>query len=72
MWTIFNVFIEFVIIFCSNFWVFGCKTCGILVPRPRIKPIPQALEGGVLITALTRKSLFTSFKFSEKPLCDFL
>ena len=33
MWTIFNVFIEFVtVLFLFYVFIFGCKTCGILTP----------------------------------------
>ena len=38
------------------FWSFGCKACGILAPRPRIKPLPPALEDEVLLTG---KSWYT-------------
>ena len=39
MWTIFKVFIEFVIIFLQfffMFWFFGCKACEISAPWPEI------------------------------------
>ena len=39
------------------FWVFGCEACGILAPRPGIKPTPPELEGEVLTTGLPGKSL---------------
>ena len=32
------------------FWCFGHKACETLVPRPRIKPLPSALENEVLTT----------------------
>ena len=31
--------------FCFMFGFFGCEACGILAPRPGIKPAPPALEG---------------------------
>ena len=34
--------------FCFLFCVFGCEACGILVPWPRIEPVPPPLEGEVL------------------------
>ena len=52
MWTIFKVFIEFVII-SFLFYIlgfFGHKACGILAPQPGSKPTPPALEGKVLTT----------------------
>ena len=45
--TIFKVFIEFVIVLLL-FWIFGHKACGILVPRPGIKPAPPAFWRGSL------------------------
>ena len=39
------------------FWFFGPKACGILAPRPGIKPAPPALEGEVLTTGLPGRSL---------------
>ena len=42
------------------FWFFGCKACGILAPRPGIKPSPPALEGEVLTTGPPGKSLFSN------------
>ena len=52
MWTIFKVFIEFVIIsfLFYIFGFFGHKACWILAPQPGIKPTPPALEGKVLTT----------------------
>ena len=38
------------------FWFFGPEACGILAPRPGIKPAPPALEGEVLTTGLPGKS----------------
>ena len=54
MWTIFKVFIKFVtklILFSDWFFFFGCVACGVLGPRPGIKPGPLALEGTVLTTS---------------------
>ena len=62
MWTIYNVFIEFVIIlllFFFIFWFFGCESCEILAPQPGIEPAFPALEGEVLTTGLPGKSLTT-------------
>ena len=61
MWTMFKVFIEFVtkLILFSDWFVlffFGCVACGVLGPRPGIKPGPFALEGTVLTTS-TREAL---------------
>ena len=52
MWTIFRVFIEFVIVLLLFFvlFFFGPKACGILAPQPGIEPMHPALEGKVLIT----------------------
>ena len=43
--------------FWFMFWIFGHEACGILVPQPRIEPIPPALEGEVLTTGLSMKFL---------------
>ena len=51
MWTIFKVFIEFVIILLL---FYGHKACGILAPRPGIEPVAPALEGEVLTTGPPR------------------
>ena len=57
MWTIFQVFIEFVTILLRfMFWFFGHEACGILSPLPGIKPSPPALEGEVLTTGPPGKS----------------
>ena len=37
-------------------WPFEHKACGILVPRPGIKPTPPALEGDALTTGPPGKS----------------
>ena len=60
MWTIFKVFIGFVIILlllCFGF--FGPEACGILVPRPGMEPASPALEGEVLTTGQPGKSQST-------------
>ena len=45
-------------------WFFGCDACGILAPRPGIKPTPPASEGEGLTTGSPGKSLlFVDFFF---------
>ena len=63
MWTIFEVFIEFVTILLLffMFWIFGQEACGILVPWPGIRPTPPALESEVLTTGPPGKSLTIFF-----------
>ena len=39
------------------FWLFGCKSRGILAPWPGIEPAPSALEGEVLTSGPPGKSL---------------
>ena len=39
--------------FCFMFWLLGLQACGILAPRPGIKPTPTALEGKLLSTGLS-------------------
>ena len=60
-WTIFEIFIEFVTIlflfYVLFFFFFGHDTCGLLAPWPRIEPVPSALEGEVLTTGTSGKSL---------------
>ena len=43
--------------FHSMFWLFGCKTCGIIAPWPGTEHAPSALEGEVWTTELPGKSL---------------
>ena len=43
------------------FWFFGHEACGILAPRPEIKPAPPALEGEVLITGPLGKSQILAY-----------
>ena len=43
------------------FWFFGPEACGILAPWPGIEPAPPALEGKVLTTGPTGKSLQLRF-----------
>ena len=43
--------------FCFILWVFGHEVCGILALWPGIKPTLLALEGEVLTTGLSGKSL---------------
>ena len=45
-------------------WFSGHKACGILAPRPGIKPAPFALEGEVFTTVLPEKSRHKHFKIS--------
>ena len=66
MWTIFEVFIEFITIL----FLFNRKACGILVPRPKIEPIPPAVEGGFLTTGPPRGSL--EFLFLKIQKLDFM
>ena len=40
------------------FWFFGLEACGILTPRPGIKPTPNPLEAEVLTTGPPGKSLY--------------
>ena len=47
--------------FCFMFWFFGREACGILAPRPGIKPTPPALEGEVLTTGPPGTSLSFTF-----------
>ena len=50
MWTIFQVFVETVIVLLLlfMFWFFfGHEACGILDPQPGIEPVSPALEGRV-------------------------
>ena len=41
------------------FWFFGPKACGVLAPGPGIEPATPALEGRVLTTGPSGKSLKT-------------
>ena len=43
------------------FWLFGCKSRGILAPWPVIEPAPSALEGEVLTSGLPGTSLYYLF-----------
>ena len=43
------------------FGVFGHKACGVLAPRPGIKPTPPALEDGLLTTGPPGKFLLIFF-----------
>ena len=49
MWTIFEVFIDFVTVLLLFYVLvfFGWEACGILAHWPEIKPAPFALEGQV-------------------------
>ena len=50
------IFYTTVSILCF-FFFFGLEACKILVPWPEIEPVPPALEGEVLTTRPTWKSL---------------
>ena len=52
MWIIFQVFIEYVVIFLLlfMFWYFGQEACGILASRPGVEPQLPALEGEIFTT----------------------
>ena len=39
------------------FWFFGPEVCRILAPQPGLEPIPPELEGEVLTTGPSGKSL---------------
>ena len=47
------------------FWFFGREACGILAPRPGIKPAPPALEGEVLTTGQPGKFLYLLYILLE-------
>ena len=63
MWVIFKVFIEFsygiapIILYKYIYWFYADEACGILAPQPGIESTPSALEGNVLTTGLSEKSL---------------
>ena len=69
-WTIFKVFIEFITIVLLCFGCFGLETCGILTPRPGIKPAPSAPEGRVLTTGLPGQSQVTLLIFTFSKMCS--
>ena len=58
MWTTFLKSLLKLLPYCIYFmfWFFGCEACGILPPRPGIKPATSALEGEVLNTGPLDKS----------------
>ena len=74
MWTIFKVFIEFLIIL-HLFYVLvlgGLEAHGILAPWPGIKPSPPAQEGEVSTTGSPGKSLmFFFFSGTANPVIKF-
>ena len=58
MWTIFEVFIEFVTILLLMFMLFvDPEACGILVLRSGTESVTLALKGGVLTTGPPGESL---------------
>ena len=72
MWTIFKVFIEFVIalFLLFAFLLFGHEACGILVPQVGIEPTPLALEREIFTTGLpgrSRVELFGLYGFLFSP-----
>ena len=54
---------------CFLFWFFGYEACGILPPQSVIEPVPPTLQGKVLTTGLSAKSLELPFSFSPFWLC---
>ena len=54
--------------FYFMFWFFGCKACGILAPRPGVKPVSPALESKVLTTGPPGKSHMLSFLILSKSI----
>ena len=54
---------------CFLFWFFGYEACGILPPQSVIEPVPPTLEGKVLTTGLSGKSLELPFSYSPFWLC---
>ena len=68
MWIIFKVFIEFFMVLLPLFYIniyiygfYGHEACGILAPQPGIESTPSALEGKVLTTGLSGKTLEGGF-----------
>ena len=49
--------------FCFMFRVFGPEACWILAPQPRIEPTAPALEGEVLTTGPSGRSLLASIPY---------
>ena len=47
------------------FWFFGHEAYGILAPRPGVEPAPPALEGEVLTTGPSGKSLINTSSLSS-------
>ena len=62
---VFITFVTILLLFCVLF-CFGCKACRILSPWPGIKPAPAALEGEVLTTWPTGKSIL-AFLQTHRP-----
>ena len=54
-WNLYWICHNIVSVLCFVF--FGHDTCGLLAPWPRIEPVPSALEGKVLTTGTSGKSL---------------
>ena len=53
--------LQYCFCFMFSFFFLGPETCGILVPQTGMESTPPALEGEVLTTGLTGKSLFRLF-----------
>ena len=54
----FKVFVEFVTVLLLYYvGFFDLEACGILTPQPGIEPTPSALEGEVLTTGPSGKTL---------------
>ena len=66
MWTIFQVFVEFVTMLLLVFvCFFGCQACGILAPRPGTEPAPPTPESEVLTTGPPGKPRILFFENSN-------
>ena len=58
MWSIFKVFLNLLqYCFCFMFWFSGHEACGILAPKPGIKPILPVWKGKISCTGPLGKSL---------------
>ena len=80
MWTIFKVFIAFIITL-PLFYVLGLNACATLAPQPGIEPVSPALGGGVLTPGPPGKSpalfffrmlLFTYYALEFMIIVNFL
>ena len=57
IWSILKSLLKLQYRFCSSFWYFAHKACGILLTQPEIKCTPSALQGKVLTPGPPGKSL---------------